>query len=206
MYFPTTIVNNSDIIKIELYAYQASGPYDNNHKLTVYFNNARLTHIHTTLSSQIILPNITEITDPSGYEVVVTDSSGFLYKSSTKTFVIEHPLRDDKYLVHACLEGPEAGVYYRGEGIIQEGFKSTIIHLPEYTKRFYDYTIQVTCIGLPRLLGVSRVYKGMFEVYSDSFKETEFYWTVFGKRNDIVTEPYKDAVNVSGDGPYLYIN
>ena len=26
----------------------------------------------------------------------------------------------DKYLVHACLEGPEAGVYYRGKDIIQD--------------------------------------------------------------------------------------
>jgi len=35
-----------------------------------------------------------------------------------KTFIINHPLDDSKYLVHACLEGPEAGIYYRGDGEI----------------------------------------------------------------------------------------
>ncbi len=31
--------------------------------------------------------------------------------NSAKTFVINHPTKPDSYLVHACLEGPEAGVY-----------------------------------------------------------------------------------------------
>jgi hypothetical protein len=35
-----------------------------------------------------------------------------------KTFIIEHPIDTSKYLIHACLEGPEAGVYYRGKATI----------------------------------------------------------------------------------------
>ena len=31
---------------------------------------------------------------------------------------ITSPLNKDKYLQHACLEGAEAGVYYRGQAII----------------------------------------------------------------------------------------
>ena len=48
-------------------------------------------------------------------------------------------LDPEKYLVHACLEGPEAGVYYRGKGKL-DNFK-TEIKLPDYAtqiaKRFY---------------------------------------------------------------------
>ena len=31
-----------------------------------------------------------------------------------KSFVIDHPLHEDKYLMHATLEGPEGGIFYRG--------------------------------------------------------------------------------------------
>ena len=33
-------------------------------------------------------------------------------------------------MVHGCLEGPEAGVYYRGKGEIPEGEDSVVITLP----------------------------------------------------------------------------
>ena len=36
----------------------------------------------------------------------------------TKTFIIDHPIDKNKYLVHGCLEGPEFGVYYRGKSEI----------------------------------------------------------------------------------------
>jgi hypothetical protein len=58
---------------------------------------------------------------------------------STKTFVIDHPLNPEKYLVHGCLEGPEAGVYYRGLGTIYNNI--CVITLPKYTEKFYDFTI-----------------------------------------------------------------
>ena len=54
-------------------------------------------------------------TSSSGEYGVVSYSSGSYYYDSTKTFVIEHPNNVDKFLVHGCLEGPEAGVYYRGK-------------------------------------------------------------------------------------------
>ena len=44
--------------------------------------------------------------------------TGYLLAGSTgglnwvqKTFIIEHPQDTEKYLIHACLEGPEVGVY-----------------------------------------------------------------------------------------------
>src|SRR5262245_13955049 len=38
--------------------------------------------------------------------------------AGTKSFQITHPLDSSAFLRHACLEGPENGVYYRGKGTI----------------------------------------------------------------------------------------
>jgi hypothetical protein len=124
--------------------------------------------------------------------------------TTSKTFVIDHPTKEDKYLVHACLEGPEGGVYYRGEGNIIEGIDTAIIKLPDYAEHLAtNFTINVTPIGKPRLMSTSRVKNGKFCVYSD--QPGEFFWTVYGRRSSIDTEPRKDSVNVQGQGPYRWI-
>ena len=118
-----------------------------------------------------------------------------------KTFVIDHPTKPDNYLVHACLEGPEVGVYYRGEGAITFG-ESFIVKLPEYTSVWSDFTVQVTPIGKPRALGTSRVRNCQFEVYGSP---GEFFWTVYAKRGNVNVEPKKSETVVNGDGPYRWI-
>jgi len=126
---------------------------------------------------------------------------------TSKTFVIDHPVDPERYLVHACLEGPEAGVYYRGKGHIIHGMSSTIIKLPEYTDSLADdFTVHLTCKGRPVVLGASDVVNGKFEVFSDTFKGAEFFWVVYGKRSTIEVEPRKDAVTVNGNGPYRWVN
>jgi len=121
--------------------------------------------------------------------------------SSSKTFVIDHPLDDSKYLVHACLEGPEAGVYYRGEGKIVNG-ESVEITLPEYTTNFYDFTVQITPINSRLVYGTSKVVNGKFKVIGDN---GDFFWLVHATRQQIIVEPNKQDVTVKGDGPYTYI-
>lgn len=121
---------------------------------------------------------------------------------STKTFVINHPTQDDKYLVHGCLEGPEAGVYYRGEGKIINK-ESVDITLPEYTKNFYNFTVQITPINSKNIYGVSRVVDGKFKVLGEN---GEFFWIAHATRKEIQVEPSKSDVTVKGDGPYTYIS
>lgn len=125
--------------------------------------------------------------------------------TGSKTFIIDHPLYTEKHLVHVCLEGPEAGVYYRGKGEIRE-CDCVFIQLPHYVDSLaYDFTIQVTpiyCDGRIIPLAVSEVENGGFIVYGENCK---FYWTVYGKRYDIDVEPNKGSVDIKGDGPYLYI-
>jgi hypothetical protein len=124
--------------------------------------------------------------------------------SGTKTFVIDHPVSPDKYLVHACLEGPEAGVYYRGEGII--GNREVEITLPDYVKHFAtNFSIQVTAIGDNNsFYTTSRVNQdtGSFKVFGNP---GEFFWHVYGKRQSIDVEPLKSQVNVKGSGPYKWL-
>jgi hypothetical protein len=148
---------------------------------------------------------------PGLYNLLMVDTgSGIIYNSSvtgssdTKTFVIEHPTNDNKYLVHACLEGPEAGVYYRGKGEITNN-EYVEIKLPHYAEKLaHDFTVQITPIYGNKIvtLNSSEIENNAFKVYGENSK---FHWTVYGNRHDINVEPDKDTVNVKGDGPYLYI-
>ena len=107
-------------------------------------------------------------------------------------------------MVHACLEGPEAGVYYRGIGEILDN-NSTTIELPNYVSAFAnEFTIQITPIynGKINVLNTSEIVDNKFNVYGENCR---FYWQVTGKRLEIITEPFKTDVEVKGNGPYLYI-
>ncbi len=104
-----------------------------------------------------------------------------------------------------CLEGPEAGVYYRGEGHIDK--ISCIITLPSYVEAFAnDFSVQITAIynsdNIISNIRVSRVIDGKFTVYADG--RGDFFWTVFGKRHNIAVELCKDEINIQGNGPYKW--
>jgi len=143
-------------------------------------------------------------TSSSGEFGVVSYSSGSYYYDSTKTFVIEHPNNVDKFLVHGCLEGPEAGVYYRGKDkIVNNEFVE--IELPHYVSKLAtNFTIQINPIynGKVVVLNSSEVENNKFRVYGEN---ATFHWIVYAKRHDIEVEPDKNTVVVKGSGPYLYI-
>ena len=130
--------------------------------------------------------------------------TGEVGPTGSKTFIIDHPTNENKYLVHVCLEGPEAGVYYRGKGEITNGEYMQVI-LPDYVDSLaFDFTLQITPIynGKIVTLNAGEVEDGIFRVYGENSK---FHWTVYGKRYDINAEPDKSSVEIKGDGPYLYI-
>lgn len=133
----------------------------------------------------------------------------------TKTFVIDHPLDTSKYLVHATLEGPEAGVYYRGEGQLKNG--RVTIELPHYFEALTqpdNRTVLVTPIienerDEVEFLGSTRVKDGQFTVMSSNQKSHgKFFWRVEAERADVPkleVEPDKSSSNVEGFGPYTFI-
>lgn len=127
--------------------------------------------------------------------------------NNAKTFVINHPTKPDNYLVHACLEGPEAGVYYRGESKIENN-QSVVVKLPDYVSSFAtNFSINITPIYSNDsdeniVYRTSRVKDNAFTVHG---KNGSFYWIVYGQRGKVDVEPKKSEVQVSGDGPYKYI-
>lgn len=123
-----------------------------------------------------------------------------IFVNTSKTFVINNPIDPETYLVHGCLEGPEAGVYYRGRGEVSNNI-STNVFLPAYASKVAsDFTVNITPINGANL-SVSEIENNMFTVYGQG----KFHWVVFGTREHIKVTPRKDAVEVCGDGPYTYI-
>jgi len=143
--------------------------------------------------------------NPSTYELLYSGAATAAATIDIKTFVIDHPTNANKYLVHACLEGPESGVYYRGEGQIVNNLHTTI-HLPAYVEHLATgFTIQITPIysgEMIKPLYTSRVKGNSFTVYGEN---CEFFWHVTGKRGDINVEPSKATTTVKGSGPYRWI-
>ena len=139
---------------------------------------------------------------------------GLSYNSSTqeisfdnlKTFIINHPVNPNKYLVHACLEGPEAGIYYRGKGTIVNNY-SVKIDLPDYVKYIgTNYTINLTRIYSGQKSNeqyeTSEIENNSFTVYGPN---GSFYWIVYAERQKINVEPYKMvASNFTPGGTILF--
>lgn len=131
-----------------------------------------------------------------------------------KTFIIDHPLDHQKYLVHATLEGPEGGVYYRGTARLNKGRAE--VHLPHYFESLTfqkDRTITLTNInGFDRIAVETfegmKIKDGVFVVVSENPESTqEFDWEVKAVRADIPRlnpEPEKQEIKVSGFGPYTF--
>ena len=135
----------------------------------------------------------------------VIQGTSLLYAAqAAKTFVIDHPKNTSKYLVHACLEGPESGVYYRGKGEITNSVFTTI-QLPDYVDKLAgEFTIQITAIydGKVKIYNSTEVINNEFQVFGENGR---FFWHVHGKRGNIEVEPFKHQVIIKGDGPYRWI-
>jgi hypothetical protein len=130
-----------------------------------------------------------------------TSTKEISYNNTGKTFIIQHPINDNKLLVHACIEGPELGVYYRGTNEIVNNFVE--ITLPSYCINWYDYTIQLTAKNSPNPnLYCSDVTNCQFIVYGDP---GFFNWHVTAKRGELDVEPLKSCSTMCGQGPYTYI-
>lgn len=122
--------------------------------------------------------------------------------SGAKTFKITHPLDETKDLLHACLEGPENGVFYRGEASTDNGGQ-VLLFLPDYFEALTyieDRSVQLTVIddgslNFP-LLKSTAVEAGSFVVYS-SISNTKFYWEVKAVRkigvSRLEVEPKKEV-------------
>ena len=156
----------------------------------------------TGYSGPAITP--TQLNGNTGAGVRYNILSGLWYYEQGKTFIIDHPQDSEKYLVHACLEGPEVGVYYRGKSEVTNDISVTV-NLPNYISGWAtDFTITVTAVydGKLKLYNTSEITdEGAFTVYGEN---GTFNWLAIGKRGNINPEPNKNEIIVKGDGPYKY--
>ena len=121
-------------------------------------------------------------------EVTGTLKSGFSTWSdsivaTTKLFDIQHPSKDGHRLAHACLEGPEHSVYFRGKVR-----NRSVIQLPKYWKGLVDYTtitVSLTPIGAHQNVIVKRVDEDKIYLQSQGGMPINCYFHVFGTREDV---------------------
>ncbi|HEU5089930.1 MAG TPA: hypothetical protein VFT99_20890, partial [Roseiflexaceae bacterium] len=126
------------------------------------------------------------------------DIHGSLNVDGAKRFAIPHPLRPNYTLVHACIEGPEAGVYYRGVAHLRDG--RAMVRLPCYFEaltRQEGRTVQLTAIGeRPFSLSYTPITDGAFCVHG-ACAEGAFAWQVTAVRADIAELQVEVANNTS---------
>jgi len=117
-------------------------------------------------------------------------AAGTITSGASKAFRIKHPLDDKKDLLHACIEGPEVGVYYRGEAETDEGRAE--ITLPDYFEaltRPEGRSVLLTQLYQEEddalaLLAATSVIGGKFRVRSSNPTQ-KFYWEVKAIRGDV---------------------
>jgi hypothetical protein len=127
-------------------------------------------------------------TNAPGYKLEVNGS----IVGTSKSFLIDHPTQTGKKLMHACIEGPENGVYFRGRS------QETGIQAPEYWSGLVDIdsmTVDVTPIGPNQSIYVDRIDdNGDICVGSNTNESLNYFYVVYGERKDIdKLEVVKDA-------------
>jgi hypothetical protein len=106
-----------------------------------------------------------------------------ILQASIKNFVIDHPTKPGKKLVHTCLEGPENGVYVRGK-VLNRDF----IELPEYWKGLVDettITVSLTPVGAHQDVIVKRIDESKVYLQAKGGMPIHCFYHIFGTRKDV---------------------
>ena len=102
---------------------------------------------------------------------------------SSKSFLIKHPTKEGKQLLHACIEGPEHGVYFRGKST------SSILEMPDYwigLVHIDTMTVDITAIGPDQDLYVDSISdNGDVTIGSNTEAPLNYFYVVYGERKDI---------------------
>ena len=101
--------------------------------------------------------------------------------ATTKSFLINHPTKEGAKLQYASLEGPEHGVYVRGQT------SDNIIELPEYWSELVDedsITVHITPVKYPQPNVFVESWDNRKVVLS-SDREIMVHYTIYGERKDV---------------------
>ena len=110
------------------------------------------------------------------------------FSATSKSFLIDHPTKENKKLQYASLEGPENGVYVRGTT------NSAVIELPDYWSALVhedSITVVLTPIGKKQDLYIKSKSP---ETVMIGGVEGSYDYVVYGERKDI------DRLEIEPDG------
>ena len=150
------------------------------HGARIGFNSGALRiQNYQNTSISFFVNNTTEaLTIQNDGDVVVAGS----FSADSKSFLIDHPTKENKKLEHGCLEGPEFGVYYRGRT------QSNTIILPDYWAglvREDSITIQLTPKGSFQHLYVISQCLSEVVIGAADGEIIDCFYTIYGERADI---------------------
>jgi hypothetical protein len=129
-----------------------------------------------------------EVAITGGSVGIGTTSPGYLlevngsFAATSKSFVIDHPLKPDHKLEHGALEGPEFGVYHRGRA------ESDTITLPDYWSglvRDGTITVQLTPNGSFQHLYVVSTSLTEIKIGAAEGETIDCYYVIYGERADL---------------------
>jgi len=106
-----------------------------------------------------------------------------ILQASIKNFIIDHPTKPEKKLIHSCLEGPENAVYCRGRVL-----NRIEIQLPEYWTKLIDettITVSLTPIGAHQDIIVKRIGDNKVYLQSKSGIPINCFYHIFATRRDV---------------------
>jgi hypothetical protein len=112
-------------------------------------------------------------------KIIYTD----VLMAKTKNFVIDHPSESGKKLVHACLEGPENGVYFRGRITNRKS-----IQFPNYWKDLIDWTtvsVSLTPVGSHQDIIVKRIDEDQVYLQSNGGIPIDCFFHIYATRKDV---------------------
>ena len=115
--------------------------------------------------------------------VASAEVSADILSARLKPFDIEHPSKKGWRLRYACIEGPEAGVYYRGRLKNQK-----IIKLPYYWKDLVNVdsiTVQLQPIGSHQDIILKRWDDENIYLQAQGGLPINCFYHVYAERNDI---------------------
>jgi hypothetical protein len=102
--------------------------------------------------------------------------------ATLKSFIINHPTKPGMRLRHTSLEGPENGVYFRGE---LKG--KNVIELPDYWTGLVDsstISVHLTPIG-NKTIFVKEIKDNKVFVGARLFQKIHCYYSVWAERKDV---------------------
>ena len=126
--------------------------------------------------------------------------------SKPKLFDMKHPSKEGYRLAHACIEGPEVGVYYRGRLR-----NKNVIELPYYWKDLVykeSISVQLQPIGAHQNLIVKRWDDEKVYLQSNGGIPIDCFYHVYAERKDVNAlvveyegETYEDRPDKDGNDP-----